>query len=266
VDEDVTPHNDDAIANIGFIVGREAVAVTESGGSLRDGERLRAAIRQVTTLPIRYVLMSHVHPDHIFGAAAFLQDRPVFVGHNLLPRALEQRGEYYRKRLEEVLGAGSAGPVVQPTMLVQDQAQIDLGGRVLELAAHARAHTDCDLSMFDRQTQTLFPADLLFVRRVPSLDGSHKGWLQELARLQTRGTQRAVPGHGPASVDFNAAAADLERYLDSLLTQTRQAIARGTQIDAAVGTVAQSQRDRWTLFDDYHGHNVTQAFKELEWE
>ena len=265
-DEDVTPHNDDAIANTGFIVGREAVAVTESGGSLRDGERLRAAIRQVTKLPIRYVLMSHVHPDHIFGAGAFSQDRPQFVGHRLLPRALAQRGEYYRQRLEQVLGPGAAGPVVQPTMLVQDQAQIDLGGRVLELVAHAKAHSDCDLSMFDRETQTLFPADLLFVRRVPSLDGSLKGWLQELSRLKLRSTQRAVPGHGPASVDFVAAAAELEHYLDSLLAETRQAIAHGTEIDAAVRTVAQSQRNRWTLFDDYHGHNVTQAFKELEWE
>jgi len=266
VDEDVTPHNDDAIANTGFIVGRDAVAVTESGGSLRDGERLRAAIRQVTKLPIRYVLMSHVHPDHIFGAGAFSQDRPQFVGHSLLPRALAQRGEYYRKRLEQVLGPGTAGPVMQPTMLVQDQAQIDLGGRVLELVAHAKAHTDCDLSMFDRETQTLFPADLLFVRRVPSLDGSLKGWLQELSRLKMRSTQRAVPGHGPPSVDFAAAAAELEHYLDSLLVETRQAIAHGAEIDAAVRTVAQSQRNHWTLFDDYHGHNVTQAFKELEWE
>ena len=266
VDEDVTPHNEDAIANIGFILGREAVAVTESGGSLRDGERLRAAIRQVTTLPIRYVLMSHVHPDHIFGAGAFLQDHPVFVGHSLLPRALAQRGEFYRNRLEQVLGPGSAGPVVQPTMLVQERAQIDLGGRVLDLTAHAKAHSDCDLSMFDRQTQLLFPADLLFVGRVPSLDGSLKGWLQELGQLKARGTQRAVPGHGPPRVDFNAAALELEHYLDSLLKETRQAIASGTEIDAAVRTVAQSQRGRWTLFDDYHGHNVTQAFKELEWE
>jgi len=266
VDEDVTSHNDDAIANIGFIVGRKAVAVTESGGSLRDGERLRADIRRVTALPIRYVVMSHVHPDHIFGAGAFLADQPAFVAHSELPRALAQRGEYYRKRLEDVLGAGNAGPVVQPTLLVERGAQIDLGDRVLELTAHAKAHSECDLTMLDRQTQTLFPADLLFVQRVPSLDGSLKGWLQELPRLRALRAARAVPGHGPASVNFDAAADRLQEYLRSLLLGTRQAIAQGVEIDAAVKTVAQSQRPRWTLFDDYHGHNVTQAFKELEWE
>src|SRR5215217_2093433 len=102
-DEIASAQNQDAIANIGFIVGRESVAVLDSGGSLNDGERLRRRIREATKLPIRYVLMSHVHPDHIFGAGAFLQDKPAFVGHAQLPQALAQRGEYYRKRLEEVL-------------------------------------------------------------------------------------------------------------------------------------------------------------------
>ncbi len=62
------------------------------------------------------------------------------------------------------------------------------------------------------------------------------------------------------------AAVDLERYLTVLLTETRAAIAGGTPIEEAVKRVGQSERDRWTLFDDYHGRNVTQAFKELEWE
>ena len=101
---------------------------------------------------------------------------------------------------------------------------------------------------------------------MPSLDGSLKGWLQELPRLRALRSARAVPGHGPASVNFDVATDRLQEYLQSLLLGTRQAIAQGVEIDAAVKTVAQSQRPGWTLFDDYHGHNVTQAFKELEWE
>src|SRR5580698_11574642 len=102
IDEDASRANDDAIANIGFIIGREAVAVTDSGGSLNDGARLRARIRQLTKLPIRYVLMSHVHPDHVFGAGAFSEDHPVYVGHAGLPRALDLRWEYYRARTEAI--------------------------------------------------------------------------------------------------------------------------------------------------------------------
>ena len=266
VDEDVTARNEDGIANIGFIVGRDAVAVMDPGGSLIDGQRLRAAIRQTTRLPIQYVVMSHVHPDHVFGAPAFQNDNPKYVGHARLPRALALRADFYRKRLEEALGKERAGDVVAPTMLVQDHAEIDLGGRVLALTAHGIAHTDCDLSVLDRNTGTLLAADLLFVKRVPSLDGSLRGWLKELKMLQSVSARRAVPGHGPTSVDWPSGAKDLERYLGTLLRETKEAITKGMDLETAIGMVAQGERSRWTLFDDYNGHNVTQAFKELEWE
>ncbi len=95
--------------------------------------------------------------------------------------------------------------------MVNDHAEIDLGGRVLALTAHGIAHTDCDLSVFDLSTGTLLPADLLFVQRVPSLDGSLKGWLKELETLRKVPARRAVPGHGPTSVDWPKGASDLER-------------------------------------------------------
>jgi len=265
-DEIASTRNRDAIANVGFIVGQECVAVLDSGGSLDDGERLRRSIREVTALPIRYVLMSHVHPDHIFGAGAFLRDKPVFAAHAQLPEALAQRGEYYRGRLEEVIGKGNAGPIVQPTMLVKDQTRIDLGGRSLMLTAHAIAHTSNDLSVIDSQTSTLFASDLLFVGRTPSLDGSLKGWLRELSMLGSIEPHQTVPGHGPVSVDFASAAGKLRQYLETLMRETRQAIANGVDIAAAPDIVAQSERKHWMLFDEYHGHNVTQAYKELEWE
>jgi glyoxylase-like metal-dependent hydrolase (beta-lactamase superfamily II) len=156
--------------------------------------------------------------------------------------------------------------VVTPTLLVETTQRLDLGGRVLTLTAHPVAHSDNDLSVLDAKTGTLLAGDLLFVRRVPALDGSLRGWLKELQSLKTLPARRAVPGHGPAGVDWPAAAVDLERYLTVLLTETRAAIERGTPIESAVKVVGLSERDRWTLFDDYHGRNVTQAFKELEWE
>jgi quinoprotein relay system zinc metallohydrolase 2 len=265
LDEDVTSTNNDAIANIGFIVGRESVCVMDPGGSLPDGQNLHTAIRKVTKLPIRYVVLSHVHPDHIFGAGAFVEDKPQFVGHALLPNALAQRGEFYKNNLDKIL-KGNAGPVVAPTLLVKDEARLDLGGRTLRVTAHGTAHTDCDLSVLDPQTGTLLLSDLLFVERVPSLDGSLKGWLAELAKLKNVGAKRAVPGHGPTGVDWPSASRDLERYLGTLLRETRQAIAKGVDIDQAAKTVALSEQEKWKLFDDYNGHNVTRAYKELEWD
>ena len=93
VDEDATAANLGAIANIGFVIGRDAVAVFDPGGSFADGEHLLKAVRGRTRLPIRYVVLSHAHPDHVFGAQAFASEQPRFVGHEKLPGALAARGE-----------------------------------------------------------------------------------------------------------------------------------------------------------------------------
>ena len=105
VDQDATSGNIDAIANIGFIVGTESVLVTDSGGSLADGQWLRTQIKAKTDKPIRYVVISHVHPDHAFGAGAFIEDKPVFVGHAKLAEALRQRGDFYKTGLAAIIGA-----------------------------------------------------------------------------------------------------------------------------------------------------------------
>ncbi len=266
VDEDANSGNVDAIANIGFIVGRDGVLVTDSGGSLADGQWLRAQIKSVTSKPIRYVVISHVHPDHAFGAGAFLADHPIFLGHAKLPEALAERGAFYQKGLGEIIGADKVGPVVVPTQTIATQSEIDLGDRVIALQAHGPAHTTCDLSMLDRSTGVLLPADLLFVKRVPSLDGSLLGWFKELDALAALGAKTSVPGHGPVTVAFDQASAALKTYLSALRDGVRAEIKRGGSIDQAVKTVAKDEAPNWLLFDDYNPRNVTEAYKELEWE
>jgi len=264
--EDANAANRDAIANLAFIIGGEAVAVIDPGGSRADGEALRQAIRARTALPISYVVMTHGHPDHLFGAEAFVQDRPEFIGHARLPEMLAARGEFYRQGLERILGPGQAGTAVPPGRLIEDRAEIDLGGRQLTLTAHPMAHSAADLSVIDHGAQVLLAGDLLFVDRVPSLDGSLKKWIAVLGDLMKLPLEHAVPGHGPPLVPWPAAGQPLMRYLTGLRDETRRAIAKGVPLEKAVNIVGRGERGKWRLFDDYQGHNVTEAYRELEWE
>jgi len=263
-----SPENRGDMANASFVVGNDAVAVIDTSGSAVMGRELREAIRAVTDKPIRYVINTHMHPDHVFGNAAFKQYKPEFVGHYKLARGLGSRAERYLTVMKTLLGeeAFEGTEVILPTVAVKDSLTLDLGGRSLVLEAQPTAHTDNDLIITDTATNTLFLGDLLFSGHVPTLDGSIKGWLTLLDQLSQKQAARVVPGHGPHAMAFPEALTPEQKYLSAIATDVRKLINDGKTLQEATKTAGYSERDAWKLFDHYHVRNVTAAFAELEWE
>ena len=267
-DDVATRENGGDIANVGFIVGTRCVAVIDTGGTLAEGRALRAAIRKNTSLPVCYVINTHMHPDHILGNAAFVDDHPQFVGSDKLPEAERSHSQSYLHVLTRELGDVAAGSrIILPTLLVHGTLDLDLGSRVLTLRTWKTAHTNNDLTVYDKRTGTLWLADLLFAGCLPVVDGSVVGWLDDLAAIRALpGVRRAVPGHGPLDAPWPQAL-DAERaYLGRLAKDVRAAIRAGRTMQQAVDTIGAGERAQWKLFDVYQRRNVTAAYAELEWE
>jgi quinoprotein relay system zinc metallohydrolase 2 len=261
----MSAENEGAIANIGFVVGDEAVAVIDTGGSVREGLRLRAAVRQVTGKAVRYVINTHDHPDHLFGNAAFAAPA-IFVGHRNLPRALATHWPFYldafRRQMKSALDDVK---LVPPTLTVDDEFRLDLGHRGLTLKAWRTSHTDNDLTVLDEASGILFTGDLLFVQHVPVLDGSIRGWLKTIDELPSLSATKAVPGHGQAA-DWPGALIAERTYLQGLASDCRDLIKRGVPLAEAVQIAGTSEKSHWQLFDEYNARNATAAYSELEWE
>jgi len=262
-----SPENMGDQANIGFIVGDTCVAVVDPGGSLAVGQALRAAIRRTTDKPICYVIITHVHPDHFFGAAAFREDKAVVVGHENLPRSLSMRARPYLNALKRDLGDLAAGSeVILPTQLVKDETVLDLGGRAIRVKAWPAGHTDNDLTVFDESTGTLWVSDLLFIGHTPVVDGSITGFIAVLDRLKAIEAKHYVAGHGKSDLPWPAVLEPEQAYLSLIVRETRAALKRRKTIQEATDEVGLSERAKWINFDDYHRRNVTTAYAELEWE
>jgi quinoprotein relay system zinc metallohydrolase 2 len=255
------------ICNISFVVGSKGVAVIDTGGSLLVGQNLRAAIQQVTSLPVLYVINTHVHPDHIYGNAAFLADNPQFVGHDKLATAMELRHDQYTKLNVRLLGKHANGTVlIKPTLSVKDTLELDLGDRKLILRAHPVAHTNTDISMMESKTNTLFTGDLLFIERTPVIEGDIKGLIAELENLKNSAAQQVVPGHGPVTKKWLEALNNEQRYLNALLIDIRSSIKKGESMESTMNTAATSEKDKWLLFNVANRRNVNVLYPALEWE
>ena len=255
------------ICNISFVVGERGVAVIDTGGSLKVGKQLREAIRKVTDKPILYVINTHVHPDHIFGNAAFIQDKAQFVGHFKLGDAMQLRQEAYDKLNIRYLGADAKGSeIVKPTLPVKAAMDLDLGGRTLQVTPYPNAHTNTDVSVLDSKTGTLFTGDLLFIERTPVVEGDIKGLIAAIDVLKTYPVKQVVPGHGPVAKDWKTALNNEQRYLNALLTNIRAVIKNGGDMGKAMDTAAASEKDKWLLFDIANRRNVNTLYPALEWE
>jgi glyoxylase-like metal-dependent hydrolase (beta-lactamase superfamily II) len=128
------------------------------------------------------------------------------------------------------------------------------------------AHTDDDLTVFDRATRTFWLADLLFVDHTPVIDATITGFLAVMDDLRKIDAVHYVAGHGRSQAPWPEVLDPQRRYFTVILVETRAAIRNRKTIQQATEEVGLSEAKNWAAFDTFHRRNVTTAYTELEWE
>jgi quinoprotein relay system zinc metallohydrolase 2 len=257
------------ICNIGFIIGKNSVAVIDTGGSESIGSALLSEIKKRTSLPVKYVINTHAHLDHIYGNVAFKSDGVEFIGHVNLPKAMRFRKEFYEKINLEYLNIPHDKSIqIPPNQLVKPikALEIDLGDRLLKITAYPTAHTNSDVTIEDYKTSTLWTGDLLFIERTPVVDGDIHGFIKVIDSLMKVEFNLLIPGHGTPTFEPNLAWNKIRNYLIILRNGIRVAIDEGLDLQMAIDSVAKKESSKWELFDIQNGRNINMIYPKMEWE
>jgi len=253
-------------ANAGFVIGDEGVAIIDSFQYPEAAERLLIEIRKLTALPVRYVINTHHHIDHVAGNGVLKDAGALTVAHrNVMEWLRTENLKFYEPEQSEERALVERLPL--PDVLVDDQLTIRLGARRLELCA-LPGHSGGDLVVAVPDAQVLFAGDLFWRQVAPSLiDATVSTWIETLEGLRARPDAAAltwVPGQG--GIAISADVADFEQYLRYLSATVGTAVGSGATGDDLVALALPSLRARyggWQFFDDLAPQQIPLMAAEL---
>ena len=273
-------NNEGHTSNAGFVVTDEGVVVYDALGTPALGYRLIQRIREVTDKPIKKVIISHYHADHIYGLQAFKQHggkHEVIAQRQTLDYvggSRDSQGEAGQRRLQQRRDALFPW-VDENTFLVSPDTTFDndytfkLGGLTFEVRHLGPAHAPGDSIMLVKQHGVLFSGDVIYKGRIPFLDSPEtdvRHWLKGLdylIRLKP-GPRFIIPGHGAVETDVARSLAFTRGYLDYVVNAMKKALQNQTAFDEAYNNTDWSQYEKMPAFKASNRGNAYRIYLELE--
>lgn len=255
-------------SNAGFVIGEDGVAVIDTFQDAAAARQLLAEIQKLTKLPIKFVVNTHYHLDHVTGNAVFAQAGAVVIAHKNV------RGWIHTENLK-FFGAGIKPEqkawidgLFAPNLVYDSSVELFLGARRV-LVRYFLGHTGGDSVVSVPDANVYFCGDLFWNRTLPNLiDASTEKWIASDLKMADEAPKATfVPGHGDVGtvVEVRAMAA----YITDLRAALAQPVKDGLKDDALLNAVLPQLKQKygeWNYFDHFAKPNILDTAKELRGE
>lgn len=233
-----------------FDTHRSLFVVTDDGILATDPQSAEAAaryveeIRKISDAPIRYVVYSHHHADHVSGGAAFPEDVTVVAHEAVVPHV--------------------EGDIRPPDVTFAETSSIYLGDLEVRLLYPGPSETESNIIVFVPERRVAFMVDAVSVRTVPwrNMSGSDPAdWVSALQVLSGLDFDVLAPGHGPTGTKEHVA--ENIAYLEDLVRAVEERIAEGQSLEQIQGSLELPQYQDWTRYDEHFELNVEGVHRAL---
>jgi cyclase len=252
-------------SNSGFVIGDDGVAVIDTFQDAAAAKQLLAEIQKLTKLPVKFVVNTHYHLDHVAGNGVFAETGAVVIGHrNLRGWIHTENLKFFGKDIKPEQKAMVEG-LVAPNLVYDSTIELFLGSRRI-VVRYYPGHTGGDSVVFVPDAQVVFCGDLFWRKTLPNLiDGTTDKWSATDAKLAAevpKGT--FIPGHG--DVGNAADVQEFAGYINDLRAMMAQPVQDGLMGDALINAVMPGLKQKygsWNFFDYFAKRNILDMAKEL---
>jgi glyoxylase-like metal-dependent hydrolase (beta-lactamase superfamily II) len=256
------------ISNAGFVITSEGVVVFDGLGTPSLADAMLNEIRKLTDKPIKLVIVSHYHADHIYGLQVFKEQGAQiwapkgtwdYLDSETATSLLESR------RTALYPWVNDETYLVDPDRIIDKDTNFSLGENQFLLTYFGKVHSEGDMSLLSINDQTLYSGDLIFEGRIPFVgDADIIKWSKTLDRVRNIEMEYFVPGHGMAS-DQPQETMDLTyRYLNFLIKQLTLAVDEMAPFDEAYNAIDWSEFEDEPAFEAANRKNAYAVYLYLE--
>ena len=262
--------NQGFMSNAGFVITPEGVVVFDSLSTPPLAEALIAQIRKRTKTPIKRVIVSHYHADHIYGLQAFKALGAEIWAHEGAKEYLksEERSLRLAQRREELFPwVDDKTKIVEPDLWLSGDTDFEMGGVHFAVRYVGPAHSPEDIALFVKEDKVLFAGDVVFKGRVPYVGSANsKLWLAALNKLLDFNAKTLVPGHGAVSHNPKQDLTLTRDYLNYLRKTMGQAVENFIPFDEAYAKTSWEQYKKLPAFKDANRSNAYNTYLLMEKE